>query len=61
MYKVSCSTKSYLDNEMLHITVNGPLGKSLLGKKINEKFAYYILNEKIEGKILYIKNNILII
>lgn len=55
MYKVSCSTKSDLDNEMLHITVNGPLGKSLLGKKINEKFAYYILNEKIEEKILDIK------
>lgn len=54
-YKISGSTKSDLDNEMLHITVNSPLGKSLLGKKINEKFAYCILNEKIEGKILDIK------
>ena len=54
-YKISGSTKSDLDNELLHITVNSPLGKSLLGKKINEEFTYYILKEKIEGKILDIK------
>ncbi len=54
-YKISGSTKSDLDNETLHITVNSPLGKSLLGKKINEEFTYYILKEKVEGKILEIK------
>lgn len=54
-YKISGSTKSDLDNEILHITVNSPLGKSLLGKKINEEFTYYILKEKVEGKILDIK------
>ena len=28
---------------------------SKLGKKINEEFTYYILKEKVEGKILDIK------
>lgn len=54
-YKISGNTKSDLDNEILHITVNSPLGKPLLGKKINEEFTYYILKEKVEGKILDIK------
>ena len=54
-YKISGNTKSDLDNEILYITVNGPLGKSLLGKKINEEFTYYVLKEKVEGKILDIK------
>lgn len=54
-YKINGSTKSDLDNEILHITVNSPLGKCLLGKKINEEFTYYVLKEKIEGKILDIK------
>lgn len=54
-YKISGNTKSDLDNEILHITVNSHLGKSLLGKKINEEFTYYVLKEKVEGKILDIK------
>lgn len=54
-YKISGSTKSDLDNEILHITVNSPLRKTLLGKKINEEFFYHISNEKVEGKILDIK------
>ena len=54
-YKISGNTKSDLDNEILHITVNSPLGKSLSGKKINEEFTYYVLQEKVEGKILDIK------
>ena len=49
-YKISGNTKSDLDNEILHITVNSPLGK-----KINEEFTYYVLKEKVEGKILDIK------
>ena len=49
-YKISGNTKSDLDNEILHITVNSPLGK-----KINEEFIYYVLKEKVEGKILDIK------
>ena len=54
-YKISGNTKSDLENEILHITVNSHLGKSLLGKKINEEFTYYVLKEKVEGKILDIK------
>lgn len=42
-YKISGNTKSGLDNEILHITVNSPLGKK-------DKWRVYLLCIKRKGR-----------
>ena len=55
VYKLTGNTVSNLDNEILEITLNSPLGNALFNKKVEENFIYKVGEDEINGIILKIE------
>ena len=51
-YKITGNTTLIDDGNMLHITINSPLGRCLYKKKKNDTFEYEVNSVKITGKIM---------
>lgn len=53
-YKITGNTVSTVENGMVAITINSPLGKSIFKKKENESFKFEVDSQIISGYIVNI-------
>ena len=55
LYKITGNTVSGSEDDIICITINSPLGKSIYKKKKEDSFSYEIDSSIISGKIIEIK------